>query len=73
MTVVGVVGDVRQMGLDVPADPEVFVPLDQIDGPFMRPRQLVVRTDGDPLALAPAVRNAIWASIPTSRCRACAR
>ena len=41
--------------------------------PFMRPRQLVVRTGGDPLALAPAVRNAIWAVDPTSRCRACAR
>ena len=30
----------------------------------MRPRQLVVRTDGDPLALAPAVRSAIWAVDP---------
>jgi putative ABC transport system permease protein len=61
MTVVGIVGDVRQMGLDVPAEAEIFVPQDQIDGMFMRPRQLVVRTDGgDPLALAAAVRHAIW-------------
>jgi predicted permease len=64
MTVVGVVGDVRQMGLDVPADAEVFVPLDQIEGTFMRPRQLVVRTDGDPLALADVVRRAIWSVDP---------
>ena len=40
------------------------MPLDQIAIPFMWPRQLVVRTDGDPLALAPAVRRAIWAVDP---------
>ena len=61
LTVVGVVGDMRQMGLDVPADPELYVPLDQVGSAFfMGPRQLVVRTSGDPLALAPAVRRAIW-------------
>jgi putative ABC transport system permease protein len=64
MTVIGVVGDVRQLGLDVPADAEVFVPLEQIDGAFMRPRQLVVRAAGDPLALAPAIRRAIWSVDP---------
>jgi putative ABC transport system permease protein len=60
MTVVGVVGDVRQRGLDVPVDAEFFVPLEQSTGPFMRPRQLVVRTAGDPLALASPVRDAVW-------------
>jgi putative ABC transport system permease protein len=66
MTVVGVVGDVRQMGLAVPADPEFFMPLDQVTVlPFMWPRQIVVRTSGDPLALAPALRRAIWAVDPT--------
>jgi putative ABC transport system permease protein len=59
-TVVGVVGDVRQSGLDVPAAPEVFVPLDQTIYPFLWPNHLVVRTGGDPLALAAAVRAAIW-------------
>ena len=61
MSIVGVVGDVRQLGLDVPADAEVFVPLAQVEGAFLRPRQLLVRADGDPLALAPAIRRAIWA------------
>jgi predicted permease len=62
MTVIGVVGDVRQLGLDAPPDAEVFVPLAQVENAFMRPRHLVVRTSaGDPLALAPAVRRAIWA------------
>jgi putative ABC transport system permease protein len=60
MTVVGVVADVRQMGLDVPANPELFMPLDQVTIPFMWPRQLVVRTAGDPIALAPALRRAVW-------------
>jgi predicted permease len=60
-TVVGVVGDMPQMGLDVPADPAFYAPLDQIGSAlFLGPRQLVVRTNGDPLALAPAVRRAIW-------------
>jgi putative ABC transport system permease protein len=59
-TVVGVVGDVRQSGLDVPAFPEVYAPLDQLAIQFMWPTQLVVRTAGDPIALGPAVRRAIW-------------
>jgi putative ABC transport system permease protein len=58
-TVVGVVGDMRAVGLDVPTFPEVYVPLDQLTFPFMWPRQLVVRSGGDPLALAGAVRQAI--------------
>jgi predicted permease len=73
MTVVGVVADVREMGLDVPVDPVMFMPLDQVTVPFMWPRQLVVRTAGDPLALAPALRRAIWevdASQPMSNVRA---
>jgi putative ABC transport system permease protein len=63
-TVVGVVGDTRQDGLDAPAFPEVYAPLDQLgDGrqySLMWPQQLVVRTSGDPLALGPAVRRAVW-------------
>ena len=59
-TVVGVVADMRQSGLDVPAAPEVYVPLDQTIYPFLWPNNLVVRTGGDPLALASAVRAAIW-------------
>jgi len=64
-TVVGVVGDIRQLGLDVPAAPEVYVPLDQAIYPFLWPNNLVVRTDGDPLALAAAVRAAVWEVDPS--------
>jgi predicted permease len=66
MTVVGVVADVREMGLDVPSEPEVFMPLEQVTGnQFMWPREIVVRTSGDPLALAPALRRAVWAVDPS--------
>jgi hypothetical protein len=59
-TVVGVVGDMRQSGLEVPAFPEVYAPLDQLVNQFMWPSQLVVRAAGDALALGAAVRQAIW-------------
>jgi predicted permease len=60
-TVVGVVANVRQIGLDAPIEPEVYFPADQIDVniTFMWPQHLVVRTAGDPLALAATVRRAV--------------
>jgi predicted permease len=61
-TVIGVVGDVRQMQLDTPSEPELFVSGDQVTnaGPFNWPKTLVVRTQGEPLAIAAALRNAVW-------------
>jgi predicted permease len=64
MMVVGVVADVRERALDLPGYPEVYLPVEQARSAPMWPRQLVVRTDGDPLALASAVRSAIWAVDP---------
>jgi putative ABC transport system permease protein len=76
-TVVGIVGDMRQDGLDMPPFPEIYAPLDQLGGMgdfnLMWPAQLVVRTSGDPLALGPAVRSSVWdidADQPVSRIRA---
>jgi predicted permease len=67
-TVVGVAGDMRQDGLDQAPFPEVYAPLDQLAGSgaftLMWPQQLVVRTSGDPLALAPAIRRAVWEIAP---------
>jgi predicted permease len=61
-TVVGVVGAIRQMGLDSPPEPEMYFSFEQppSNAPFLWPRHLVVRTEGDPLALGGAVRNAVW-------------
>jgi predicted permease len=57
--IIGVVGDVRQRALTEPAEPMAYVHLLQ----NMRyGLSLVVRTDGDPLRHAAAVREAIWAA-----------
>jgi putative ABC transport system permease protein len=61
MTVVGVVNDVRQTGLDTPLEPEVYIPAAQADVEFafFWPQFLVVRTSTDPLVLSSAVRDAV--------------
>ena len=58
ITVVGIVADVRQSGLDQPPRPEVYLPYDQHD--FFAPGFLTVRTAGDPMSVANAVREQIW-------------
>jgi predicted permease len=64
-TVVGVAGDVRQMGLDVPARAEIYIPYRQIaTQPWFSPRDLVVRTAGDPTLAVDAITRAIHASDP---------
>lgn len=60
LTVVGVVGDVRQTGL-YEQKLEFYVPYAQDRRSFMAPRDLVVRTKSDPAAIAAAVRQAVWA------------
>jgi putative ABC transport system permease protein len=63
MTVVGVVGDVRQWGPEREAHPEVYMPLSAVPPmmqfTFKTVRFLVVRTDEDPLSLAGAVRQEV--------------
>lgn len=61
MTVVGVVGDIRQMGLDLPAASELYLPYRQYPGqPWFAPRDLVVRAE-DPLALVAAITREVHA------------
>ena len=64
-TVVGVVADVRSMGLDQPARSEIYFPLAQSKGNWMWPRDLVVRTDLAPDDLIAAIRRAVWKVDPT--------
>jgi putative ABC transport system permease protein len=54
ISIVGVVGDVKQLGLDSSAQPEVYFPNLQAPSPSM---SLVVRTASDPLSVAAAVKN----------------
>lgn len=58
-TVVGVVADMRQGGMDVPIRPEAYFTFEQAD--FFAPDALAVRTSGDPLAITEQVRRQIWA------------
>ncbi len=56
LTIVGVVGDVRQMGLDAPARAELYVPYRQFPAqPWFTPRDLAVRASGDPTPLVSAI------------------
>jgi putative ABC transport system permease protein len=60
VSVVGVVGDVRQFELQSPATLELYVPYTRSANYFFAPRDLVVRTSGDPLALASSIRSLVW-------------
>jgi predicted permease len=58
MTVVGVVGDVRQSSPAATPAPELYMPLRQ--HPFFANEvQVVVRADGDPAKFIPAVQNTV--------------
>ena len=56
-TVVGIVGDIRHLGPETPPRQEVYVPMAQEQ---MVGATLVMKTAGDPLAVLPAVKAAIW-------------
>jgi putative ABC transport system permease protein len=57
-TVVGVVGDIRHEGVGEEAQPEIYVPHQQVAMPNL---SLVLRTSGNPLAVVSAVRNEVRA------------
>ena len=52
--IIGVVGDVRQIGLDTPSEPTVYWPHPELVYDAMA---ILVRTSNDPLAAVPAIRN----------------
>ena len=60
--IVGVVGDVRQRGLAEPLEPTVYLHSMQN---FRNRMSIVVRTRGEPLQHAAAVRKAIWSLEPS--------
>jgi putative ABC transport system permease protein len=61
--IVGIVGDVRENGLDRRAPPVMYLPAAQLPDPMMRlgnaaiPMTWMVRTAANPLALAPSVQK----------------
>lgn len=58
ITIVGIVGDVHQAGLDQPARAEIYFPYQQQK--FFPPDYLVIRTSRDPMLIADSVREQIW-------------
>ena len=59
ITIVGIAGDVRQMGVDAPVKAEMYFPYRQGDESFYTPRDLVLRTSVEPLSVVAAVTNEI--------------
>jgi predicted permease len=60
LEIVGIVADVRQMGLDAPIKAEMYLPYQQVTNqPWFMPRDLAIRTLGNPAALVTSVRQAI--------------
>jgi putative ABC transport system permease protein len=58
VTIVGVVGDVKQFDLDDLTAAQIYLPQAQHPDVFTT---LIVRTQGDPMALSSALRSAVWA------------
>jgi putative ABC transport system permease protein len=59
LEIVGVVADVRQMGLDEPVKAEMYFPYQQINDTWNMPRDLAIRTNGNPSSLVDPVRQII--------------
>ena len=63
--VVGVVGDVAAQGLEQTSTPQAYFPAGRVPGmEFYAPKDLVVRTTGDPVALVPDLRRIVRAINP---------
>jgi putative ABC transport system permease protein len=59
LTIVGVAGEVKSDGLDKPEPPAVYAPYTQRVFPWVRSTSLVVRTHGEPMRSALAIRRAL--------------
>jgi hypothetical protein len=70
-SIVGVVSDIKNAGIDRPAGTELFVTFSQYPAP-VRLASLIVRTTGDPMLLVSALRSQIQAmdrALPISQIR----
>jgi putative ABC transport system permease protein len=65
-TVVGVAADIAVRTLEGPTDAQIYFPAEQLGttSTYYAPKDLVVRSSGDPLALAPALRRIVREADP---------
>jgi putative ABC transport system permease protein len=69
ITIVGVVGDVKHFGLDLPDEPTLYSPYTQIS-PWKRWMTFVARSQSEPATLAQLVKRQIWkvdSQLPVSK------
>ncbi|HKN84541.1 MAG TPA: ABC transporter permease, partial [Pyrinomonadaceae bacterium] len=69
ITIVGVVGDVKHFGLDLPEEPALYTPYTQINT-WKRWMSFAVRTQSDTAASAQALKQEIWkidSQLPVTR------
>jgi putative ABC transport system permease protein len=60
ITVVGVVSDIKQMSAEAAVKAEMYLPYQQVaDQPWYAPRDLVIRTSGEPMSLVSAVTDSV--------------
>ena len=64
MTIVGVVRDVRERGLDLSLKSAVYVPFTQVAINFFQPSEIAVRTGADPRGLVKSLQRAVWSVDP---------
>ena len=72
LTVVGIVGDIREFDPLTAPRPTMYFPITQFAEPGGILRDWVVRTAGDPLKVASSVRAAVWSvdkDLPVTRVR----
>jgi len=64
IAIVGEVADIRRGGKTAAVVPEIYFCATQTDTYPVQVADLAVRASGDPLALAPAIRQAVWSIDP---------
>jgi putative ABC transport system permease protein len=72
ITIVGIAGDVKEMGLLQPVQPMIYLPHSQTRADFNIPFQVAIRANEDPESLVPYLRaelGAGWPGMPVSKIR----